>query len=191
MAEAISTPRLGGRYKVPPERIRDGDLALCRCSLDHAQATFAAASASLPELKAWMTWAADGYPLQSVEKFIRDTSEDWDEGTAYSYVLLFRDEVVGSLGLMNPIIGTDGMAIWYWLATPMTGRGLASRAANLLAQAAFDAGAELVQIGHAPGNYRSSAIPRRLGYRSIGEAPFNGNSVQVVWQLDRACGKDP
>ena len=106
----------------------------------------------------------------------------------YNFAVIVNNEVIGSFGLMSAIVGNAGMGVGYWLATPATGKGLATRAAGLLTRTAFDLGAELVQIWHHAGNARSMAIPRRLGYRFLGvqsvpkleeEGPLG------VWQLDR------
>ncbi|KAJ3480694.1 hypothetical protein NLG97_g8009 [Lecanicillium saksenae] len=181
-------PVLADRYKVPAEQLSDGVVTLRRWQVEDAQKLFAAAEPSVAELKAWMPWAANGYTLEDAETFLSITTVDWDKGRGFDFAIVANDKVVGSCGLMSPAMGSDGMAMGYWLSTPATGRGLATKAAALLTQAAFDCGAELVQIWHKVANGKSRAIPERLGYRFLGQY----DNLQIrepgemgLWQKDK------
>lgn len=181
-------PVLGDNYPKPPELLHDGELTLRRWNIADAPALHSAAAASLPELKVWMPFAKNGYTLDDAKGFLTMTSPEWDDGKAYNYAVIVDDKIVGSFGLMDPLVGNVGMGIGYWLATPATGKGLATRAAGLLTKTALDLGAELVQIWHHVDNERSKAVPRRLGYRFLGEqlSPrLNEEGLHGVWQLDR------
>ncbi|KAM3494083.1 hypothetical protein MY3957_002679 [Beauveria namnaoensis] len=190
---ADSTPSkpksvLAEQYKVPAEQLHDDEVTLRRWHLSDAQRLFEAAESSLPELKAWMPWAAHGYTLKDAETFLRITTADWDRGADYNYAILVNEQIIGSCGLMSPARGYVGMGMGYWLATPMTGRGLATKAAALLTRAAFDCGAELVQIWHAVGNGKSRAIPERLGYEFLGDfedLQIAERGAMGLWQKDR------
>ncbi|KAJ6788730.1 hypothetical protein PWT90_03928 [Aphanocladium album] len=189
---AVSTlakkPVPADRYKVPAEQLSDGEVTLRRWQMGDAQSLLAAAEVSLPELKAWMPWAANGYTLEDAETFLSITTADWDKGRGYDWAIVVDAEVVGSCGLMTPAKGSDGMGMGYWLATPVTGRGLATRAAALLTQAAFDCGAESVQIWHKVANGKSRAIPERLGYRFLGQyddLQIRESGEMGLWQKDK------
>lgn len=191
MADATAsraTYLLGDRYQVPPDQLSDGEVTLRRYHINDASDLFAAAEKSLPELTAWMPWAANGYTLADAESFLKTSTGEWVGKKGYNYALVINGEICGSFGLMNPVIGDAGMGMGYWLGTPWTGRGYATRAASLLTQAAFDCGAEAVQIWHDSRNGKSRAIPERLGYRYLGEY----NSLEIiekgphgVWQIDK------
>lgn len=191
MADSTSSqqkPLLGDRYKVPAERLSDGNVTLRRWQISDAQSLFEAAEPSLPELKVWMPWAANGYTLADAETFLRIAVDGWAKGEAYNYAVIVDERVVGSFGLMSPARGGVGMGMGYWLATSVTGRGLASQAAVLLTQAAFDCGAELVQIWHQASNGKSRAIPQRLGYQFLGEfddLKISEPGMIGLWQKDR------
>ncbi|KAM3506235.1 hypothetical protein MY11210_007631 [Beauveria gryllotalpidicola] len=181
---------LAEQYKVPAEQLHDGDVTLRRWHPSDAQRLFDAAESSLPELKAWMPWAANGYTLQDAETFLRITTADWDRGAGYNYAILANEQIIGSCGLMSPARGDVGMGMGYWLATPMTGRGLATKAAALLTRAAFGCGAELVQIWHAVGNGKSRAVPERLGYEFLGDfehLQIAEPGAMGLWQKDRSA----
>lgn len=192
MTSEPQKPVLGDTYPKPPELLHDGNLTLRRWKIADAPALHAAAEASLTELKAWMPWAKNGYTLDDAKAFITMTSPEWDAGKVYNYAVVVDNEIIGSFGLMDPVLGNTGMGMGYWLATPATGKGLATRAAGLLTRTAFDLGAELVQIWHHVDNGRSKAVPRRLGYRFLGEQlspKVNEEGPHGFWQLDRDAGK--
>lgn len=188
MAEQPKKPTLGDRYKTPPEIIQDGEITLRRWTVADADDLLAAATASLPELKQWMPWAQNGYTMDTALGFLTMSTADWDANKEYNYTLIYNGEISGSLGLMDPAVGGVGMALGYWVATPVTGRGLATRAARLLTRTAFEAGAEVVQIWHRVENEKSKAVPRKLGYRFVGEqmlpeTRFEG--LHWVWEMKR------
>ncbi|OAA54646.1 acetyltransferase [Cordyceps fumosorosea ARSEF 2679] len=190
---ADSTPTkpksvLAERYQVPSEQLTDGEVTLRRWHLPDAPALLAAASASLPELQRWMPWAAHGYTLDDATSFLRVAVADWDAGRGYNYAVVVDGRVLGSFGLMEPASGAVGVGMGYWLATEATGRGLATRAAGMLTRAAFECGAELVQIWHRVENARSRAIPERLEYRFVGEREdlqISERGAMGLWQKDK------
>ncbi|KJK75877.1 hypothetical protein H634G_09242 [Metarhizium anisopliae BRIP 53293] len=162
--EHVTPPRT---IRAPPERLVEGDLVLRRWKLSDAAELHAAASSSAVELARWMPWAADGYDLTKAQQFLDFTSKAWDNGESYDFAII----------------------VGYWLAKEATGRGLATRAASLLTRTAFAVGAEHVQIRHDERNHRSGAIPRRLGFKSLGLESLpagkgGGKEVSLLWQKD-------
>lgn len=182
---------LKDKYKIPPEELTDGEITLRRWRIDDVAALASAAASSLPELKPWMPFAANGYNEDDARTFLTLTTAEWDQGKVYNYALVVDGAVSGSFGLMDPIHGNDGVGMGYWISTPKSGRGLATRAATLLTSCGFSIGAELVQIWHAMGNVRSEAIPRRLGYQFMGTYEFdddpriNPKGLHGLWQMSQ------
>ncbi|KHN97122.1 acetyltransferase [Metarhizium album ARSEF 1941] len=187
-----------GFIRPPPEHLVQDDLTLRRWQLSDARPLYAAASNSAAELARWMPWAADGYTLAKARQFLDSTTRAWQKGEAYDFAVIVDGRISGSFGLMAPATKAPGtLEIGYWLADEATGRGFATRAASLLATTAFDMGAGHVQIRHHQLNHRSAAIPRRLGFRSLGLQSLaagerGGEGVSWLWQKDvddepRAC----
>ncbi|UNI13646.1 hypothetical protein JDV02_000369 [Purpureocillium takamizusanense] len=182
----------------PPEQLRDhdgdSDLILRRWRTTDIEGLYAAASRSLAELAQWMPWAAKGYTRAGAEGFLAHTAgHAWDAGQVYDFAIIAEGRIIGSCGLSRGI-GPGGLEIGYWIASDATGRGWATRAAAMLARAAVAMGADRVQIRHDEANERSAAVPRRLGFRCLGEVPpVDGLPIpgtrspkDWVWQLDRA-----
>ncbi|KYK58122.1 acetyltransferase [Drechmeria coniospora] len=169
----------------PAEELVDDKLTLRRWRADDADSLYAAASSSLAELGRWMPWAAKGYSKDDADRFLRFTTGAWDADEEYDYAIVDDGRVSGSCGLIRRI-GPDALEIGYWLAADATGRGLATRAASLLVDAAFLLPVDRVQIRHDRRNVRSEAIPRRLGFRCLGQqASPAPPETDIVWQLDR------
>ncbi|EFZ03377.1 acetyltransferase (GNAT) domain protein [Metarhizium robertsii] len=185
--EHVTPPRT---IRAPPERLVEGDLVLRRWKLSDAAELHAAASGSAVELARWMPWAADGYDLTKAQQFLDFTSKAWDNGESYDFAIIVDGRISGSFGLMTPATkAPNTLEVGYWLAKEATGRGLATRAASLLTRTAFAVGAEHVQIRHDERNHRSGAIPRRLGFKSLGLESLpagkgGGKEVSVLWQKD-------
>lgn len=65
-------------------------------------------------------------------------------------------------------VGAGGLEIGYWLRTEATGRGIMSRCVERVTSLALALpGIDRVEIRCDAANSRSSAVPRRLGYRLV------------------------
>ena len=188
MADNTRKIILRDKYSVPSDVLGDDQVTLRRWRIEDADALQSAAASSLPELKPWMPWAKNGYTIDDAKSFLTMTAAEWDAGKGYNWALIVDDEVVGSFGLMDPAVGDVGMGMGYWIATHVTGRGLATRAAGLLTRTAFGLGAVLVQIWHHVDNKKSRAIPERLGYKLLEEQAspkITEQGPHGIWQLDK------
>ena len=157
------------RRRTLPERLSDGRVTVRCHRSDDVDARAAAVEASLPELRAWMPWAATepisrAEAAELIERFITSWGED------HTVVICdARDEreVLGCSGL-HPRIGPGGWEIGYWVRSDRTGAGIATAAARLLTTAAFEhLGADHVEIHHDAANLRSARVPRRLGFELV------------------------
>ncbi|KAJ2983749.1 hypothetical protein NQ176_g488 [Zarea fungicola] len=178
------------QYATPPEVIIEGDISLRRLQPTDAKALQKAAQESLNELSRWMPWAENGYPLAQAEQFLAFADEKWLSREEYHFALLVNDDTCGSFAILPPVSKKQAtLELGFWLATSVTGRGLATRASALLVQAAFVMNAQHVQIRHDERNHRCEAVPRRLGFSCLGAKPVGNNAenkvFSVTWQIDR------
>jgi RimJ/RimL family protein N-acetyltransferase len=143
---------------------------------------------SLDHLRPWMAWVADGYPMAAAAEFVAATADDWARGAAFNYAVFVSGRLAGAAGLMARI-GPGGLELGYWLHPAHTGQGAATRAASLLCEEAFRTGADRVEIVTDVANFRSAAIPRRLGFKQITrrepQEPVTPgeDGLDVVWRL--------
>jgi RimJ/RimL family protein N-acetyltransferase len=127
-----------------------------------------AVDSSLEHLRPWMPWALDEpQPLEQKVRLLRQFRADFDRGEDFIYGIFSPDEseVVGGSGL-HPRIGPDAFEIGYWIRADRIGEGRATETAAALTRVGLEAcGAEWIEIRLDPLNERSSAIPRKLGFR--------------------------
>jgi RimJ/RimL family protein N-acetyltransferase len=156
----------GPSARRPPESIEVGAVVLRRHQIDDAAGIAEAVAASLPELCRWMPWASPEAADASFQRHRLGLAvPQWEEGSAFSYVVVMAHEVVGVMSLMARV-GPDALEIGYWLRSDCTGRGIATMAAAALTSAALAMpDVEAVEIHCDEANVRSAAIPNRLGYR--------------------------
>lgn len=125
-------------------------------------------NANLEHLAPWMPWAQEPMTIESQTQFFRDTDLQWDEGTNFVYgVFDPSGRVVGGTGY-HVRNGPGALEIGYWLAADAVGRGLMTRVAEALTEAAVNVpGVTRVEIHCDAANVRSAAIPERLGYALV------------------------
>lgn len=177
----------------PPERIAlDSDLLLRRLTSEDGPAAYKAVQESFEALHPWMPWAAETPQPADQEAFVAASISDWDSGRSYIYGILgpMDGALLGTVGL-HTRVGPGAFDIGYWLHTGHTGKGLATRAARAVCEAAFALpGTERVEIHCDEANARSRAIPERLGFRldRIEERTPDAPAVtgrRMIWIKDK------
>lgn len=180
----------------PPEVLVDGELTVRRFGVEDtkdAERLHAAIVASVEHLRPFMPWAAyEPLPLADRVELLQRWAEEWDDATSFGYGMFVGDEVVGGCGL-HPRIGPGGIEIGYWVRVDQAGRGLATRAARLLTDAAFTIdGIDHVEIHHDNANVRSGRVPAKLGYVARREVEDGISApgdcgVSTEWRMERAA----
>jgi RimJ/RimL family protein N-acetyltransferase len=131
--------------------------------LDHV---YAAVCDSRPELEAWMAWCHPRYGRADAADWLRIAERGWADGNEYSFVIVDRTTgaTLGTCGL-NAIDRVNRWAnLGYWVRTPATGRGVATRAATLVADFGFaELGLHRIEILAATGNAPSQHVAARVG----------------------------
>jgi ribosomal-protein-serine acetyltransferase len=155
-----------------PARIETERLVLRTWVTTDAPQMSAAVAANLEHLRRWMPWAADE-PLAMPDRIV--LIEKWQAehqaggDTVYG---IFLDGVpIGGTGLHRRL-GPNVLEIGYWIHHEHVGRGFATEAARALTATAFTiTGIDRVEIHHDKANSASGAIPQKLGFTLVGEAP--------------------
>jgi ribosomal-protein-serine acetyltransferase len=174
-----------------PDRIDVGDLLLRRWLVADAEVLSHAVAGSDAHLRPWMPWMSDEpLPLSKRREMLERWQSDWEGGGDSVFGAFVGEEVAGSFGLHRRR-GPQALEIGYWVAERFARRGIGTRAAALLTDAAFSMPeTEWVEIRHDKANVASAGIPRRLGYRLTAEAPEEPNApaevgTACVWRMER------
>jgi len=187
--------------QVLPDRIEREGVLLRRWLVTDAEALREAVAESADHLRPWMAWMA--HEPQTVEQrraMLAEREREWSQGGDVMLGIFVGDDVGGSCGLHRRR-GPRALEIGYWIHSSFTGCGYGTAVARMLTEAAFSI-PEIthVEIHHDKANSASSGVPRRLGFRLVGETPDDGAAPAAVgidrtwrmdrdrWQRDRARG---
>ncbi|MGC5009670.1 aminotransferase class I/II-fold pyridoxal phosphate-dependent enzyme [Streptosporangium sp. DT93] len=155
------------RAERPPETVRADGLLIRRWRDTDIPARHAAITASRDHLRRWLPWATAPLDHEALRAFQRQSDEAWHSARAFSYGVF--DETDGTLlgaVALHARIGTGALEVAYWVHAHHTRRGIITRAAAALTEAALLLDdVDRVEIHCDAANASSAAIPRRLGYR--------------------------
>jgi RimJ/RimL family protein N-acetyltransferase len=147
----------------------DGDLLLRPFHLSDASQLYEAVRESLKELEPWMSWASDRYTEMSAREYISIARARWEEHTFYAFAITCAEEILGActLSSLHPIYRFCNLG--YWVRTSYRGRGIAGRAAMLVARFAFERlGLIRLEIVIGVGNHASLRVAEKIGAHAEG-----------------------
>ena len=187
-------PDTAGHWKpasAPPETLGSGHVTLRRWRAGDAALMHDLITANLDHLRPWMPWVSHE-PLQVPDRarLLGDWETAWNARADFTYVVILDGEPAGSTGL-HTRQGAGVLEIGYWVAASLTGRGVATVAARLLAEAALALdGVSAVEIHHDAGNAASGRVAEKAGlvqvstYAREPQAPGD-TGVAVRWVRTR------
>jgi ribosomal-protein-serine acetyltransferase len=172
-----------------PERIEGSEVLLRLWRVDDVLGLGDAIAESAEHLRPWMAWLADEpQTLEQRRAMLARWEAEWSaEGDAY-YGVFLRGDIVGSCGLHRRV-GPNALEIGYWIHAAFVRRGLATKTARLLTDAAFSMPEiSAVEIHHDKANVASSGVPLHLGYRFVREQPDEttapqDSGMECIWRI--------
>jgi RimJ/RimL family protein N-acetyltransferase len=172
-----------------PERMKDDGLVLRRWVVGDAEALHAVIAESASYLRPWLTWVDDeDMSIEGRRVFGAEREREWQGGGSVLLGMFVGERIAGGCSLNVRADAAGVLEIGYWLHPAFRGHGLATRAAGLLTEAALALpDVRAVEIRHDKANAASSAVPQRLGYTLVGEAPNRAaapadSGTDLVWR---------
>ena len=164
---------------------------------DDAEALGRAVAESTDHLRPWMGWIAEEpLAIERRREMLAEWEREWAQGGDAIFGVFVGDRVAGGGGL-HCRIAPDGLELGYWIHPAFLRRGLATRVAERLADAAFTLpGIAHVEIHHDKANRASAGVPRRLGFEWLGEASDEPAApaelgIEWRWRMDRGRWRRP
>lgn len=159
---------------------------------DDAEVMHALITANVGHLRPTMPWIAhEPLALEARRALLTEWEAAFDGHRDFAYLVLEGTEPAGSAGL-HARRGTGVLEIGYWVDGARNGRGLATAAARMLADAALALdGVTAVEIHHDAGNPASGRVAEKCGFVQVStyardpEAPGD-SGVAVRWVRTRA-----
>lgn len=119
-------------------------------------------------LREWLPWLDGINTVEDTESFIRDCLATNEIGKTATYTIWHQGKIAGLCGYN--LIDHDKKVgfIGYWLGAEFQGNGLMTDACRELEKIGFESlGLNTLIIRAAEENYKSRAIPERLGYEVV------------------------
>lgn len=177
--KTVPTPEIAGSDRIGPVRpldpertvLTDGVVVLRAVREGDADEVYASVQESLEEMITWLPWAHAEYTRDESVSWISLSADNWRTGREYTFAIC--DAVDGSFcgacGLNHFDHDTLRANLGYWVRASKSGRGLATRAARLLAPWGTDVLAlERIEIVAAVGNTRSVRAAEKTGAQREG-----------------------
>ena len=146
--------------------LSDGTIMVRPLRAEDISAEYEAVCESIPEVSVWMAWCHPGYTIEETTAFIMSREEAWKNDTDYGFGIFDAKtgKFLGGTGL-NFINRVHNCAnLGYWVRSSSTGRGVASRAARLVARYGLEhLGFQRIEILAAVGNLPSQRAAEKSG----------------------------
>ncbi len=132
-----------------------------------APALFEAARESIDTVGPWLSWLDSLYSMADAERWVVSSLEHWQRGTEFRFAVFETasdGRLLGGAGLnhLNRVHGIGNLG--YWVRTSATRRGVASRAARLVARFGLTTAAlGRIEILTAVDNFASQRVADRTG----------------------------
>jgi RimJ/RimL family protein N-acetyltransferase len=150
---------------LPDPPLSDGVIALRRWTPADVSALVEACQD--PEIPRW-TLVPSPYDETDAHAYLRRVADGWDDGVRATFAVVGAADhgaLLGSAGLQAIDWERRAADVGYWVAAPARGRGVATRAVELLAGWAFGVlGIERLDLRANAGNAASRAVAQRAGF---------------------------
>ena len=145
--------------------IIDDHLSLEKIKLSHAEMIFNCIDENREHLRKWLPFVEYTQRIRDTELFIRSIIDKPHGERDDVFVIWYKGEFAGLIGFKDTDFLNYKTEIGYWLTGKMTGKGIAIRSTQKLINIAFrNMNMNRIQIRCGIGNYRSAAIPKKLGF---------------------------
>ncbi len=150
-------------YRVDPE------IELRLLEERHAETAYQLIDQNRPYLKPWLPWLTDTYSLEDTRAYHKHNLQSYAEQRGYSLAVFYLGQMVGEVGYNHLDWENRATELGYWLAPPVQGQGLMTKACRVLIHHALvDLKLNRVEIRCGVENNRSRRLPERLGFYQEG-----------------------
>lgn len=158
----------------------DQNLRLELTAQKHAEGLFNALNSSREHLAEFLPWVPNMQSVDDFTNYIRNCELLYQQGMEVSFVIIFNEQTVGRIGLHYLNLFNENAAIGYWLTENAQGQGVMIRSCKALINYGFkELGLHRIELKAATSNFKSQAIPRKLGFQQEG----------IIRQAEKVNGK--
>ena len=155
------------------------NIELRSLQLSDAQALFDATQKNKEHLKHWLGWLNDDKSVEDIEKYIKDSIECASKQEGIDLQIWFNNQLIGGIAFSPWDHAHKRTSIAYWLAEDFQNKGIMTDALKIALDYAFtEMKLNRIEISCGVGNTKSSALPKKLGFK------FEGISREGNWLYD-------
>ena len=146
------------------KHIIDKDLELRLISMEDSVEFFNLIDKNRKHLREWLPWVDGTKSVEDTKNFIKSCMNQYANNNGFHAGIWYKDKIVGIVGLHEVNWNHKNTSIGYWLAKGFQGKGIMTKACKAVIEHVFiNMGLERVEIRCADKNFKSQAIPERLG----------------------------
>lgn len=147
----------------------DKDTELRLLDAAHAGHLFELTDSCRPYLREWLPWLDGTTRIADTESFIEITRKQFASNNGFQAGIWYKGNIAGVIGFHGISWANKSTDIGYWLGEKYRGHGIMTESCRALVNHAFrEMKLNRVEIRCAEQNYRSRAIPERLGFQIEG-----------------------
>ena len=169
----------------------NGEILVRPLMAGDAPLVYEAVRSSIDSLSHWFPWCHAGYSFSDAEAWVAHCVTSWQNSTEFPFAIVDSQsgELLGGMGLNRIDSVYRSANLGYWVSEPHRRKGVAIRAAALVAAIGFeDLGFVRLEIVALPHNQASQRVAERLGAIREGQARnklmFQGQpAIGVVYSL--------
>jgi len=141
------------------------DIKIIQTQLHHAEELFTLIDSNREHIGRWLPWVETTREIKDTRDFIEYQLSEFAENSALNMSIVYKGDIIGMVSF-NKIDTTNHRAlIGYWLAERYTSLGIMTQSVKAL----IDLGHKrynlnTIEISCATKNYKSQAIPMKLGF---------------------------
>src|ERR1035437_7710466 len=159
----------GNSLTRPLNLLVDDELMLKEIQLSDANAIFEIIDHQRDYLREWLPFIDYTKQIGDTRAYIFSIYDKPYDRRDMVFMLMYKGNVVGLMGLKGTDRDNHKTEIGYWLSSDMQGNGIVTKSCYRLTQYLFEnMSMNRIQIRVGVGNVKSKKIPKRLGYKFEG-----------------------
>ncbi|WP_226584868.1 GNAT family N-acetyltransferase [Halobacillus litoralis] len=145
--------------------IVDDELSLKLIGYEDAEELFALSDRSRDHLRAWLPWIDFTHTPEDTKNYVQGCLKRYAENDGLTVCILYKGNIAGVIDFHEIDHKNKKTSIGYWMGAEFKGRGMLTRASQILFDYAFkEMGINRIEIRAAEKNLKSRAVPERLGF---------------------------
>lgn len=147
----------------------DDTITLELIDLHHAEPLYTVVKENRMYLREWLPWVDGMRTVDDFRRYINSSRQRYANEQELGYIIMAGEQLIGRIGLHNIDLRNQSASIGYWLAQQWVGQGIMTRCCKALIRNCFTKhGLNRIEIRCGTENFKSQAIPERLGFKKEG-----------------------